>query len=149
MLAFVLFLAGAVTATCPPRLSYEQVEALAQKVEEGDGQAAHCLASRLKQLDGGLAEDATRALGQYGDRNPVHFLRLFDEGVLSERQLANAVSMLPLSLVDDFQAQFKALEARRKRFQKVTARELANERKLVLERIKARLDETRPHLPRS
>jgi hypothetical protein len=148
MLPFVLFLAGAVTATCPPRPSYEQVEALAQEIEGGDSQAAHCLASRLQQLDGGLAEDATRALGQYGDRKPANLLRLSDEGMLSDQQLTNAVSMLPLSLVDDFQAQFKALAARRDRFQKVTVPELKNERRLVLKSIEATLDETRRNLPR-
>src|SRR5204863_7821289 len=116
----------AATAACPPRMSYEQVEAFAQKAENGDSQAARCLASRLKQLDGSLAEDASRALGQYGDGNPVNLLRLSDEGVLPERQLANAVSMLPLSLVDDFPAQFRALEARSKRFRNVTTPELAN-----------------------
>jgi len=148
MLPFVLLLAGALSATCPPRLSYEQGEALAQRAEVGDSQAARCLASRLKVLDGGLAEDGTRALGQYGDRSPVNLLRLSAEGVLSQRQLANSVSMLPLSLVDDFQAQFRALEARRHGFQKVGTPELANERKLVLESIEATLDEIRPHLPR-
>jgi hypothetical protein len=148
MLAFIFYLVGGVTATCPQRQSYEQVEAIAERAADGDSEAAQCLASRLKHLDGGLAHDATSALGQYGDRHPIQLLQLAHQGILSRRQLANAVRVLPESLVDDFRGQFSALEARRERFQEIDTSELANERKLALESIQASLDETKPLLSR-
>lgn len=101
-------------------------------VERGDDQAASCLARRLHSLDGGELEDALVALGRYGESKPRELLLLAHRGVLAQASLADAVTMLPNSLSDDFGAQAAALKARSALFKKVAQPKLFTERRLVL-----------------
>lgn len=131
---------------CAPVSNSEQAQALDRRAESGQRRAAFCLAVGLRSLDGGELEDALVALGLYGDRHPADLLALTHRGVLSKRSLTDAVGMLPLSLADDPTAQLKAMEARRYRFRRVVALELASERRIAMQAGESALREIRAHL---
>ena len=133
---------------CPQVSSSARNQALHAQARKGERRAAYCLALHLRSLDGGELEDTLVALGQYGDRRPIGLLLLAYHGTLSRRSLADAVSMLPLSLSDDMKAQLTALEARRNRFRRVDEPKVVLERHLALRGINAAVAEIRGHLPR-
>jgi hypothetical protein len=64
-------------------------------VEQGNRWAAQYLAKHMKQLDGGNLEDARIAVGQFSDRDMEHLLLFAKKGLLSKRELADALTMLP------------------------------------------------------
>jgi hypothetical protein len=96
-------------------------------------------------LDGGELEDALVALGRYGDHRPADLLELANGGALSKLSLADAVSMLPLSLSDDPHAQATAMKARREGFRKVVRPELRAGREVALRSIERAIREIQAH----
>ena len=136
------------TLSCPHRTTSAGSQALDWRVEAGDSRAAFCLATRLQSLDGGELEGALVALGQYGDQRPGELLLLARRGVLSRLSLADAVTMLPLSLTDDLPAQARAMKNRRDRFRRVAQPALFTERDLALRSIDSALAEIRGHIRR-
>lgn len=130
---------ASVKTDCPQLATSAATQALDRRVEAGDRQAAFCLAVGLHSLDGGELEDALVAFGRYGDHRPAELLELANRGALSKLSLADAVSMLPLSLTDDPQAQATAMKARRERFKKVIQPALTAERDLALRSIETAL----------
>ena len=128
---------------CPQLATSAMSQALDRRVEAGDRQAALCLTVGLDSLDGGELEDALVALGRFGDHRPAELLELANRGALSNVSLADAVSMLPLSLSlsDDAHAQARAMKARRDRFRNVVQPTLRAERKVAVHSIETALAE--------
>lgn len=106
------------------RSSNENLDRLNQSVEAGNQWAAQYSAEHIKDLDGGNLEDALIALGQFSNRNMTRFLLFAKGGILSERELSDALTMLPLSLSDNPDAQLKVLNQRRSKVVSVTRKDL-------------------------
>ncbi len=62
-------------------------------------------------------------------------LRFKKDGRLSEHELKDALTMLPLSLSDNPRGQLDALKARRKRVMRITREDLAEEKAVALKAI--------------
>jgi hypothetical protein len=96
--------------------------------EQGNRWAAQYLAEHLRQLDGGNLEDALIALGQFSDHNMERLLLFANRGLLSKHELADALTMLPLSLSDNPQAQLDLLKARRNKVMHVIRKNLLGQK---------------------
>jgi hypothetical protein len=105
------------------------------------------LAEHLKNLDGGNLEDALRSLGKFSEHNMAQLLLLAHQGILSGRELDDAVTMLPLSLSDDAGAQLKLLEFRRQKAASITRKGLAQEKVQTLTAIDAFINEVKEKNP--
>ncbi len=92
--------------------------------EQGNRWAAEYMAKHVKQLDGGNLEDALIALGQFSDHDMKRLLLFANKGLLSKRELTDALTMLPLSLSDNPRAQLALLSARKRRVMHVTRKDL-------------------------
>ena len=86
-------------------------------------------------LDGGNLEDALVALGQFSEHNMQRFLSFANKGILSDHALRDALTMLPLSLTDDPQAQLRALSLRRRHAMSVNRNDLQQQRAEALKAI--------------
>lgn len=89
------------------------VRAMVLQVETGDLTIAHLLARRVRDLDGGELEDALRAYGTLSSQHAGELLALVHSGAITTVEFTNAITMLPLSLSDDFDAQLRELELRK------------------------------------
>ncbi len=125
------------------RSSNENLNRLNQSVEAGNQWAAQYSAEHIKELDGGNLEDALIALGQFSNRNMTRFLLFAKDGVLSERELSDALTMLPLSLSDNPDAQLKVLNQRRRKVVNVTRKDLLQQRRQALTAIDGFMSEIR------
>lgn len=108
---------------------------LSEWVGKGNPWAAQYLANHLKRLDGGNLEDALRALGQFSDHDMEGLLILAGRGRLSNGELTDALTMLPLNLSDDSAAQLKSLAARREHVMGVTRKDLTEQKAAALKAI--------------
>jgi len=108
---------------------------LNQWAERGNRWVAEYLAKHLKQLDGGNLEDALVALGQFSDHDMESLLSFSKEGLLSKRELADALTMLPLSVSDDPHAQLELLSARKNKVMCVTRQDLSDQKTQALSAI--------------
>lgn len=104
-------------------------------VKHGNQWAARYLAEHLKQLDGGNLEDSLIALGVFSDHDMHQILIFANEGLLSDQQLLDVLTMLPLSTSDDAQRQLEILKARRKSVVQVSERRLERQRVEALKAI--------------
>lgn len=138
---------ASVPTSCPQFTNNATSQALDRGAAAGDARAAFCLAVGLHSLDGGELEDALVALGQYGDRQPAELLQLAHRGTLSRQSLADAVTMLPLSLSDDLRVQERAMEVRRAQFKKVAEPALVAEQEFVLQSIGSALADIMAQMP--
>ena|ERR1700756_5071864 len=109
----------------------------------GNRWAAQYSAGHLKELDGGNLEDALIALGQFSDHDMEDLLMFAHKGLLSKHELADALTMLPLTLTDNPRAQLNSLDARRHRVLRVTRADLQEQRAQALIAISESLSETR------
>jgi hypothetical protein len=89
------------------------LDSLLTHVARGSTPAAHYLASHVRQLDGGNLEDSLRALGEFSERRMEVFFELEAKGLLSRNSLLGALTMLPIELADNPEAELSAMEARR------------------------------------
>jgi hypothetical protein len=101
-------------------------------VEQGNRGAAQYLAKHLKQLDGGNLEDALIALGQFSDHDMERLLFFANKRLLSKHELADALTMLPLSLSDNPRAQLDSLTLRRSKAVRITRPDLLEQRAQAL-----------------
>lgn len=113
----------------------ESLNRLLGFVENGNPWGAKYLAQHLNRLDGGNLEDSLVALGQFADRRVVELLKFAKSGYLSDRELADALTMLPLSMSDDLDMQLKAMQKRRAHVAKVRSSDLAGQRAIALKAI--------------
>jgi hypothetical protein len=118
-------------------------------VSKGNRWSAIYLAKHLEELDGGELEDAHRALGSFGDRDPIRLLSLFKNGILSESDFANAVKMVPLTLTDQMALQLSFMQVRRARFESVHREDLREQRATALAAIDSVIAEIRPQVQRT
>ena len=125
------------------RSSTDNLNRLNQSVEAGNQWAAQYSAEHIKDLDGGNLEDALIALGQFSNRDMTRFLLFAKDGVLSERELSDALTMLPLSLSDNPDAQLKVLNQRRSKVVSVTRKDLLQQRRQALAAIDGFISEIR------
>lgn len=114
---------------------------LLRSVESGNQWSATYLVKRLDRLDGGNLEDVMVALGQFGDHNIERLLAFGGRGELSSRQLSEALTMLPLSLSDNPDAQLEAMKARRAKVTLVRRRYLIEQKAIALKAIDEFLNE--------
>jgi hypothetical protein len=115
--------------------SNDDLNRLNNETAKGNPWAAQYLAGTLKMLDGGNLEDALVALGQFSEHNMQRFLSFANEGILSDDALRDALTMLPLSLTDDPQAQLRALSLRRRHAMSVNRNDLQQQRAEALKAI--------------
>jgi hypothetical protein len=97
----------------------------AEHLKELDG-------GNLKELDGGNLEDALIALGQFSNHDAQRLLLFANNGLLSKRELTDALTMLPLSLSDNPHAQLISLQSRRDKVMRVTRADLQKQRAQAL-----------------
>jgi hypothetical protein len=117
--------------------SNELLQSLLKSVAGGSKSAAEYLASHLQQLDGGNLEDSLIALGQFSETHMDAFFGLAASGALSDNQLRRALTMLPLELSDEPNAQLSEMKKRRSKVEKVTGAALSRYRKEALAEIDA------------
>jgi len=98
----------------------KQLQALDALVAGGDKLALELLAPKIRHLDGGELEDALRSVGQYSTHGMTHVIEMRLSGALTASEFHDALTTLPLTLVDDFGAQLAELRARRAAIGKVT-----------------------------
>jgi hypothetical protein len=120
---------------------------LDHRVEQGNQWAAQYLAKHLKQLDGGNLEDTLVALGQFSEHDMERLLFFAKTGLLSKRELSDALTMLPLSLSDDPRGQLKSLNTRRTRVLGVARKDLLEQRAQALSAIDEFASEIRSKNP--
>lgn len=119
------------------------LQRLQRAVKNGNPAAGKYLAVNLKHLDGGNLEDSLIALGQFSETRATSFLSFAEKGYITNQELEDAVTMLPLSLSDDENAQLAAMETRAKKIGEVTCDELKNQRALALDEIRKFMSEIR------
>lgn len=108
---------------------------LIHSVGRGNRWAAQYLAKHLRSLDGGNLEDSLIALGQFSDHNMEQLLVFANKKLLSEHDLTDALTMLPLSLSDNPAAQLDLLKVRRSRAMHVTRKGLLKQKEQALKAI--------------
>jgi len=116
-------------------------------VIRGNRWAAQYVAKHLKQLDGGNLEDTLIALGRFSDHDMDRLLFFANKGLLSKRELEDALTMLPLSLSDNPRAQLDLLSARKRKAMRVTRRDLSEQRTQALSAINNFASEIRSKNP--
>ena len=121
--------------------SNDSLNRLNRLVETGNRWAAQYSAEHLKELDGGNLEDALIALGQFSNHDVQSLLTLAKKGLLTKRELADVLTMLPLSLSDDPHAQLSSLRSRRDKVVKVNRTDLQKQKAQALTAIDAFMSE--------
>jgi hypothetical protein len=121
--------------------SNDSLNRLNRLVETGNRWAAQYSAEHLKELDGGNLEDALIALGQFSNHDVQSLLILANKGLLTKRELADVLTMLPLSLSDDPHAQLSSLRSRRDKVVKVNRTDLQKQKAQALTAIDAFMSE--------
>jgi hypothetical protein len=96
------------------------IPALIRLVENGNVNVANLLAPHVRRLDGGELEDALRAYGILAGENPEALFAIQQSGGLTDQQVKDAVTMLPLQMSDDYPAQLQELEKRKDALQRVS-----------------------------
>lgn len=120
---------------------------LNRSVSNGNPWAAEYLAKHLKRLDGGSLEDSLVALGEFSDQDMERFLALASEGVLSMREMSDALTMLPLKLTDNLPEQLSYLEQRKTEVNRVTRQTVSVQKSAALKALEQALAEVRALLP--
>lgn len=145
----LLALSGSDDADCWAAIgsSNANLNQLIHSVKQGNRWAAQYLAKHLRKLDGGNLEDSLIALGQFSDHNMERLLIFANKSQLSKHELTDALTMLPLSLSDNPQAQLASLKARRSSVMRVTRKELTEQRALALRAIDDFVSEIRSKNP--
>lgn len=115
--------------------SNENLNRLILVVERGSRWAARYLVRHLKKMDGANLEDSLIAVGQFADHHMGQVLNFAKDGELSNGELKDALTMLPLSLNDNAKAQLKVLETRRIKIMKVVRPDLLIQREIALKAI--------------
>lgn len=108
--------------------SNANLDRLNELVKSGNRWAAKYSARNLKSLGGGNLEDALVALGQFSDRDMVGLLMFAKEGLLSAHELTDALTMLPLTLSDNPDAQLNLVMTRRNKAAAVREQALSDQR---------------------
>ncbi|MFA6011949.1 MAG: hypothetical protein WC799_18295 [Desulfobacteraceae bacterium] len=101
---------------------------LIELVGNGNRWAAVYLIEHLKNLDGGDLEDSYIALGKFSDHEFEYLLLFVKNKQLHIDQLTDALTMLPLSVSDNPQAQLTILYSRIKEAIRVTRKDLMKEK---------------------
>ena len=113
----------------------ENLNRLVRLVETGNPWSATYLVSHLKHLDGGNLEDSLIAIGMFGDHDAEGLLTFAKSGNLSDRELKSVLMMLPLSMSDDLDTQFRIMQERRMRVARVSRLDLAGKKDMALKSI--------------
>ena len=108
---------------------------LNEKVEGGNRWAARYLAGHLRELDGGNLEDSLTALGKFSEGNMEYILLLNKQGLLSNHELSDSLTMLPLSTSDEPRAQLRTLKQRKNKVLQVHRADLSRQRTQALNSI--------------
>lgn len=122
----------------------KQIEAA---LRQGNRWAARYVAPHLKDLGGGNLEDSLVGLGEFSEHDMVYLLLLRKQGLLSENELSDSLTMLPLSLTDNPRAQLQRLNVRRDKAARVRRPGLSKERDHALSAIDGFASEIRSKAP--
>lgn len=117
------------------RLSNTNLNQLIHSVEQGNLWAAQYLVKNLRSLGGGNLEDSLISLGQFSEHNMEQFFVFVRDGKISKREFSDALTMLPLSLSDDRDAQLSVLKTRKDKVMQVTRKDLVEQNGLALKAI--------------
>ncbi len=105
---------------------------LTRLVVQGNPWGIRFVAINLKTLDGGDLEDALRILGEASHSAPGLLLSLNVNGTISDHELAEAATMLPLSFVDKKNESLNELKMRMQGLRSVRDSKLSRPRAYVL-----------------
>lgn len=117
------------------RLSNTNLNRLIHSVEQGNLWAAQYLAQNLKSLGGGNLEDSLISLGQFSEHNMEQFFVFARDGKISKREFSDALTMLPLTLSDDRNAQLRVLKIRKDKATQVVRKDLVEQNEQALKAI--------------
>jgi hypothetical protein len=115
--------------------SNANLKRLLLRVTNGNYSAASYLAANIKTLDGGNLEDALVALGGFSNTHMSDLLAFANKGLITEHELTDALTMLPLSMSDNQPVQLATMQARRNRVSSVTRPELSDQKSVALKAI--------------
>lgn len=115
--------------------SNTSLKALLTSVSSGNYSAASYLAANVKSLGGGNLEDALVALGGFFDTHMTDLLAFANQGLLSEHELTDALTILPLSMSDHQAAQLSTMQGRRNRVDRVARPDLSSQKSAALKAI--------------
>lgn len=128
-----------------PSLSHN-LNKLRSLVAEGNIWAAKYLAQNIRTQDGGELEDSLVALGEFSEQNMAEFLNLVRSKELTNKEMQDALTMLPLSDSDNGQLQLEIMEKRAALVRAVKAKELYHEKNLAIRYIVDFRNEIQQHL---
>jgi hypothetical protein len=109
------------------------------KIESGDEYSFALGINNVTCLDGGNLEDLYRATGMFFDVKPAKFFKHVNSHNIKNETIFNMLSMLPLSLTDNYQAQIDLL-SRRVSLLKSSCSDQKNI-SLLMERLKSNKDQ--------
>jgi hypothetical protein len=121
--------------------STAHIQQLDGLVASGNALAAQLLARHLGSLGGGELGDAHRALGQFGALHIEEFLHFASSGVLTSRNVADAITMLPLEIDENPGAHLEEMLARRAALERVSDPQLAEIRRVALAAVDTFIEE--------
>ena len=105
---------------------------LSKHVQNGNKVAISFVAESLPNLDGGELEDALRMLGESLTSHPSLLLRMTNNQVLTQTNLEDSVTMLPLRFVDRPKATRSELKFRLKKIREVKDNSLSEQREIAI-----------------
>jgi hypothetical protein len=105
------------------------------KVQKGNYWAAIYVGKNLKHTDGANLEDALTALGQFSDIHMETALLLVKNGVISESELSDAVSMFPASTGEEQAAQLAVMKARAEKLESINRKDLIEQKTSTLKAV--------------
>jgi hypothetical protein len=97
---------------------------LCDQVSRGNLWAARYLLRYLHKCDGAALEIALIGLGQFGDRDPEQLLDFVRQGMMTPKDLTDAVGTRPLTFVDNDLGTIHFFEARRNKLEQVNRKNL-------------------------
>ncbi len=94
------------------QLTHRQTDTLFAYIQDGSPVAFRAAALMSSCFDGGDLEDYFRSVGVYFTKHPRDFLDVAYKERISDEYLRYMITMLPLSLVDNFDAQHAEISKR-------------------------------------
>lgn len=102
------------------KLTIEQLQDLDRLASNGNRYAAQILSSQIRHLDGGELEDALRSLGEFASAHMREFMAPAVADALTDQDVADALTMLPLDLEGNVCGQLGELNKRRSALEDLT-----------------------------
>jgi hypothetical protein len=126
---------------CRSNLSDEQLQSLDKLIVDGNPFAANFWQSTCGNWMAVNLRMPLRSSGQFSSNHMREFMTLAATGALTEREVADALKMLPLDLDENFDAQLSELHTRRTAIENLHDAKLRELGKMSIEAINASIAE--------